>query len=97
LSTDPQKSIGDIFSTGLTDRQKKNLEAFRNWDPFKMDQCLECDILPLCLGGCPLHGMIKAVTDKGICSPWRFNLKEMLELRYHCETERQKAGKTDRG
>ena len=97
LSTDPQKSIGDIFSTEWTDRQKKNLEAYRNWDPFKMDQCLECDILPLCLGGCPLHGMIKAVTDKGICSPWRFNLKEMLELRYHCETERQKAGKTDRG
>lgn len=89
LSTDPQKSIGDIFSTDMSEQQRKNIKAYQDWDPFGMPQCLECDILPLCLGGCPLHGMIESVTDKGICSPWRYNLKEMLELRYRCETRGQ--------
>lgn len=92
LSTDPAKSVGTIFSDELTDGQRQNLEAYRHWDPFDMPECVTCDILPLCLGGCPLHGMIKGVTDKGICSPWRFNLEDMLELRYRCETERQLSG-----
>lgn len=92
LSTDPDKSVGTIFSDELTDPQKQNLAAYRRWDPFDMSECVTCDILPLCLGGCPLHGMIKEVADKGICSPWRFNLADMLELRYRCETEQQLSG-----
>jgi uncharacterized protein len=89
LSTDPEKSIGNVFSTELTERQKQNLESYRTWDPFAMKECLECDVLPLCLGGCPFHGMIESVSNKGICSPWKFNLREMLELRYRCEIEKQ--------
>lgn len=92
LSTKPDKSVGTIFSDELTERQRQNLAAYRHWDPFTMPECVTCDILPLCLGGCPLHGMIKAVTDKGICSPWRFNLADMLQLRYRCETEGQLSG-----
>jgi uncharacterized protein len=85
LSTDPEKSIGDIFSPELTPKQHDYLKMYNTWDPFKMKECLDCSILPMCLGGCPLHGMSMRLTDKGICSPWKFNLTEMLKLRYLCD------------
>jgi uncharacterized protein len=91
LSTDPARSIGNVFTDELTENQKKNLQKYADWDPFKMHRCLDCDTLPLCLGGCPLHGMLAGVEDRGICSPWKYNLKEMLELRYRCRTKGQTA------
>jgi len=85
LSLDPEKSVGSIFDDQRTDRQRKNLETYKRWDPFALAECKECDILPVCMGGCPVHAMRADVESRGVCSPWKFNLAEMLELRYRCE------------
>jgi uncharacterized protein len=85
LALDPEKSVGDIFSPEQADYQKKNLEKLRSWDPFKSDECRECNILPICMGGCPVHSLNKKDSDQGVCSLWKFNLSEMMNLRYQCE------------
>ena len=88
LSADPEKAIGDIFGTPLTENQKYNLEQFRSWNPFTFRECRDCDILPICMGGCPLHLKDKSAPVKGTCSPWKYNLEKMLRLKYRCEVEK---------
>jgi uncharacterized protein len=86
LSLDPKNSVGDLFSTEPDKDQSHNLYRYRSWDPFQLSACRECDILPLCLGGCPVRGMEDEKAEKGTCSSWRYNLKEMLELKSRCES-----------
>ena len=82
LSLDPARSTGDIFSEHTDDAQRANLNKYLSWDPFTKSECRECDILPICMGGCPLHGMKNSDTNKGACSPFKHNLRDMLVLRY---------------
>ena len=86
LSTDSSRSIGNLFSTEPTEQQTRNSDAYRNWDPFALTECRECDILPVCMGGCPLRGIQLKTTTRGTCLPWKYNLKEMITLKYACET-----------
>jgi uncharacterized protein len=86
LSDDAGKSVGDIFSSHLEDYQKKNLEAYRAWNPYEMAECRDCGILPICMGGCPVHGMKNPGAIRGVCLPWKYNLNKMIELKYRCET-----------
>ncbi len=88
LSLDPEKSTGDIFGTPPTEAQRRNLQKFQLWDPFEFDECRECNILPICLGGCPLQSRDDSKKQKGTCSPWKHNLEEMLKLKYQCKTEK---------
>lgn len=82
LSIDGEKSIGDLFSTVPDERQKQNLDAYRSWDPFKMTECRSCGVLPICLGGCPLSTLQDSEATRGECAPWKYNLKEIIELAY---------------
>lgn len=91
LSTDPANSVGDIFSTPPTDTQRANLQSYRSFDPFKFSECFECNVLPLCGGGCPLRAKEKTDKVRGECVPWRFNLAEMIELSYEAQTRRTEA------
>jgi uncharacterized protein len=86
LSHDPLKSVGDVFSSSLEDQQKNNLASYIAWDPFQMAECKNCDILPICMGGCPVHGMENPGSSKGECLHWKYNLRKMIELKYLCET-----------
>jgi len=89
LSLDPAQSVGDIFSEETTPDQTANFDKFNAWDPFVLSECRDCTILPICLGGCPIHGMKSVSDNRGACSPYKFNLREMLELRYLCEAARE--------
>lgn len=88
LSLDGGASVGSLFEEPDA-RQTANLDRYRSWDPSRRSACAGCEILPLCLGGCPKEGLMTAVSDRGACSPWKFNLTEMLRLRYLCDTERR--------
>jgi uncharacterized protein len=89
LSIDGEKSVGDLFSTELSDRQKQNREAYRTWDPFKMGECRDCGVLPICLGGCPLSTLHNPEASCGDCAPWKFNLKDIIELAYVSQAQTQ--------
>jgi uncharacterized protein len=82
---DRKHSIGNLLANNSEPFQLMNLARYLNWDPFK-EECLNCDILPICLRGCPYTGMTIA-KDKN-CNPWRFYLKEMLKINYQLRLKR---------
>lgn len=49
---------------------------FISWDPFASRRCMECDLLPVCLGGCPDYA-VRAVGQPR-CEHWKTNLTEVL-------------------
>jgi len=89
VSSDPEDSIGSVFSAIPDEHQRKNMDEFRSWDPFEFEECRECVVLPICMGGCPLHSLKDGSGKRGLCSPWKYNLPEMLELRYRCRQARE--------
>ncbi len=92
LSLNPDEAIGDVFSTSRSERQQRNLDRYRNFDAFSRSGCRECAILPLCMGGCPNAATNNANQERGFCSPWKYNLGEMLTLRYKCNTHEEVRG-----
>jgi len=91
LSHNPELSVGSIFASEPTPQQETNLARYRAWDPLKLTTCKKCDILPICMGGCPIMGMREGHPDKGVCSSWKYNLKDMLVIRYRYETQKEMA------
>jgi len=80
-------AIGSVFEPhSVDDHQLRNLEAYRNWDPFKMTACKDCNILPICMGGCPALSMQLHDGKSGRCIPTKYHLGDFVALRYRCET-----------
>ena len=92
LSIEPDDAIGDVFGGTRNERQQLNLDRYRLFDPFRRSGCRECAILPLCLGGCPKAATSENNYERGFCSPWKYNLGEMLTLRYKCNTHEEVRG-----
>lgn len=49
---------------------------FSKWDPFKHKKCLDCSILPYCMGGCILDNLINKSPK---CMPIKYNYRFLLE------------------
>lgn len=90
LALDPAKSIGHLTALTPDDMQRKNLETYTAWDPFKLAECRECKIFPVCMGGCPMRSIQNPEVPHGVCSSWKYNFKEMLALA-HSGAARQAA------
>ncbi len=69
-------------------RYNRRLIEFLSWDPFERQECRECDILPICMGGCPYQSYQADLTDRGVCETWKGNLVEILQLFYTSTTAR---------
>lgn len=52
------------------------------WSPFKFEECKKCNILPICMGGCPYEGQKQGKPD---CEKWRYNLLDILKSKYEKE------------
>lgn len=72
------------------------------WDPFEDEECLDCKVLPICMGGCPARRVplnsdyFTAVFEKK-CSRWRWGMEEYLKLvikLYNMKQEQSKKQKT---
>lgn len=50
------------------------------WSPFEFEECKKCNILPICMGGCPYEGLKQGKPD---CEKWRYNLMNVLKSK--CE------------
>jgi uncharacterized protein len=74
----PERSLGRIDQK--IDILHPELYPWLTSSPFKKQQCRRCNILPLCMGGCPVRepGNGETVTDN--CTTWKYNLNQMLEL-----------------
>jgi uncharacterized protein len=80
----PEWSVGSVFSEETSARQHSNLLKYLGWDPFEREECVSCSILPICMGGCPRQSLEKS-NRVGSCVSWKYNLREMLTMRYECD------------
>ena len=76
-----ENSVNHILEKD-TPQMHSNFAKWIAWDPFEKKECRECQILPICMGGCPYLAYEKGLTEKGECIDWKYNLKEMLSLYY---------------
>ncbi len=84
LSDDSSGSVGNVHTAEISAAQNANAAKFLSWDPFDKAECVKCDILPICMGGCPRYGLQHNSATIGYCCSWKHNLQEMLLLRAYC-------------
>jgi len=77
-----EEAVGHISDAAKYQEKKKNAFKWLAWDVFEKEECRECDLLPVCLGGCPYMGLRANSHTKGACDDWKFNLLDMLKLYY---------------
>jgi uncharacterized protein len=75
---DAGKSMGNVKDP--IDLQHPNFTRLFYFDPFDDERCKNCDILPLCMGGCPAQRADRGLAGDRICQSWRHNLTPMLEV-----------------
>ncbi len=61
----------------------KNLSEWHTWSPFNNADCIDCKVLPLCLGGCPYYSINEEIESKhkdrsSKCSSIKYNLDKVL-------------------
>ena len=75
------KIVGNILgkNKNITEIQKQFsvMSEYQLWNPFKFEKCKECNLLPVCMGGCPSAGIRSYEPD---CIFWTYNLIESLKL-----------------
>jgi uncharacterized protein len=77
------QSIGFIDKDGeIVITNFPRLANWLSWDPFGDSECKNCNILPICFGGC-IYKRKRRVLGKGEgCRAWKYNLTEMLKIFY---------------
>lgn len=50
------------------------------WSPFEHEECKECSILPICMGGCPYKGL---TGKKPSCEKWVYSLEQTIISTYY--------------
>ena len=75
---DKSRSMGNIRDK--YDYNHPNFTRLFRIDPFHDEVCRECNILPICLGGCPSRRADRKVGAEKMCEAWKHNLPEMLEI-----------------
>lgn len=75
---DPAKTMGHIRDK--IDYQNANFVNLFAIDPFVDPLCRDCDILPVCMGGCPSNRADRGLTGEQACQSWKHNLSPMLEI-----------------
>ncbi len=74
------RKIGNVLGKG----EYFNLlhTQYMFWSPFEFEECKKCNVLPICMGGCPYEGLKQGKPD---CEKWRYNLMDVLKNK--CEQE----------
>ena len=76
--SDPDMSIGNIKDlTNLSDQNIMTQVKYMLFNPFKVKKCKECNVLPLCMGGCP------TISNRVSCRNWKYSLVETLKQKYN--------------
>lgn len=62
-----------------------------NIQPFDVPECVKCDVLPICSGGCPYHHYLGRYAREGKpdCPSWCYNLDQTLLSYYQAWRESQ--------
>ena len=84
LIGDKRECIGNLLNTQSFYDRNENFVKWDTWNPFERKECIDCDILPICMGGdaCPFPDVaIDGYVRDGIrCSPLKFKKEELIRL-----------------
>jgi uncharacterized protein len=75
-------SIGKIGDLTQQNNEKENHEIqWLSWEPFEYSGCVECKMLPICMGGCANQAMF---INKGRpeCKEWKYGLENYVRTRF---------------
>jgi uncharacterized protein len=75
---DPAQSVGNIRNE--INYQHPNFRRLFAFDPFHEPRCYECNLLPVCMGGCPSRRSDRNLPAEQMCESWKHNLQPMLEI-----------------
>ncbi|HWR81914.1 MAG TPA: radical SAM protein [Candidatus Deferrimicrobium sp.] len=75
---DDTRSFGNI--RGQINYQHPNFVKLFKFTPFDEPACRGCDILPICMGGCPDRRADRGMTPTQMCDSWKHNLQPMLRI-----------------
>lgn len=67
---------GYIDLDGIKIINSENTQRKLSYSPFKIKECLECNILPMCMGGCQL----KYIKGFSPCIPEKFNIDNFIKI-----------------
>ncbi len=68
-------------------RFERNLVRWLAFDPFLDEECRECEMLPICMGGCPY---VRVTEGKKRCLPMKYNVRDVLGfLQNHDSSENE--------
>lgn len=73
-----EKSVGNI--TDEINYQHPIFRDFFRFDPFREESCRSCEVLPLCMGGCPARRVDRKLQGEELCDTWKHNLSSMLDI-----------------
>jgi len=71
------ENTGKINDKGEIIWDKKRFEAFVNRDPLNQKECVSCEILPICMGGC--H-MLRFWKQKKSCNEFKHDLELFVKI-----------------
>lgn len=77
-----ERAVGNVKTIkGEVDEKMyaMNLEYIL-WSPFEHEKCKECNILPICMGGCPFKGLTEKEPS---CEKWVHNLDQTIIATYY--------------
>lgn len=83
ISGKENEAVGDLMRENVKVPEfELNTQKWLGWDIFEKQECLECNVLPICMGGCPYNAMKESDKKRGHCQSWKYNLIDMLQLTY---------------
>ncbi len=78
-------SIGRIGDLTRQNKEEGILEIqWLTWEPFEYSDCVECKMLPICMGGCA-HQAMFINKDRPECKEWKYGLEHYVRTRFSCE------------
>jgi len=73
----PEEAIGEISNDGRLCLNQDKSELFVNKTPLDFPECKNCNILPICMGGCSLKRLWKGIS---CCDEFKYALPKFLEV-----------------
>lgn len=92
-----KRAVGDIKKIKEAPEEKMvmNNINYMFWSPFEFKKCIECNLLPICMGGCPFNGANNGFEPD--CEKWKYNLETVLQLTYNKKKDKPEAACCEKG
>ncbi len=89
---DKPARIGNIMDYRHRSKEERMHEIrWLTWEPFEYPDCVECKLLPICMGSCGYRAMF-VNKDRPNCADWKYCLEHYVRARFNREKEIKKQG-----